>query len=274
MKMYHMNKSDAISTINSSRGSQIKFFRDGYWYKIDESGPEGMAEELTSLILRHSSLSDDEYVQYESCQIEYGNAVYPGCRSKSFINHEEQFVSYAKIYEVLTGGELDEEIIQFPSPSDRIAFVCHIVEEFSGLNVAEHIAKNATLDMVTLNTDRHFHNIGIITDKNFENARNAPIFDNGAAFLSNYARNNPSLTISDLDIHSNIFGRPYAADLEYQAVCAGINIQFDFDAIFDDIQENYSEKLNTRIVQILLRQIEFCRNIPTLTYGKDDIDTR
>lgn len=58
----------------SSLGVESKYFKDGYWYKQDISGYEGLAEEVCSMILRHSNLED--YVEYEACTIN-GR---PGCR--------------------------------------------------------------------------------------------------------------------------------------------------------------------------------------------------
>ena len=135
--------------------------------------------------------------------------------------------------------------------------------EFAEIDVSEHIGKVLTLDMFVLNTDRHLNNIGIITDLNFENARNAPIFDNGAAFLSNYTRNPPSLRIEDIDVHSNVFGRPFSTDLEYQAVCAGLSMKFDFDGMEEELLGK-SELANSRPGRILLRQIELHKDIPAL----------
>ncbi|MBR1670649.1 MAG: hypothetical protein IJ695_08120 [Butyrivibrio sp.] len=56
MAEYKMTAKEAILTAGSSRGSQIKFHKGNYWYKIDESGPEGKAEELASKILSCSNL--------------------------------------------------------------------------------------------------------------------------------------------------------------------------------------------------------------------------
>ena len=40
MADYKMTAKEAILTAGSSRGSQIKFHKGNYWYKIDENGPE------------------------------------------------------------------------------------------------------------------------------------------------------------------------------------------------------------------------------------------
>lgn len=263
MSIYKMSKNDAILVNNSSRGSQIKFCKEGYWYKLDETGPEGAAEALTSIILDHSSLQETEYVKYELCDIEYEGKIYTGCRSKNFLKEDEIFVSYAKIYSMLYGKALNEEVTLLSSPNERIDFVCDVIKEFSDLDVHDYIGKVATLDMLILNTDRHFHNLGIITDKNYENARNGPIFDNGAAFLSNYVKNPPDILIENIDVHTNVFGMPFSPDLEYQAVCAGLSVKFDFAGIKKYVESD--QKLSdSRMGKILLRQIETYRKVPAL----------
>ena len=46
----------------SSKGNQLKFEREGIWYKADYLGYEGLAEYVVSKLLAHSSLKEDEYV--------------------------------------------------------------------------------------------------------------------------------------------------------------------------------------------------------------------
>lgn len=129
LNTYHMNKKDAILVSGSSRGSQIKFYKDGYWYKIDEAGPEGIAEALVTLVLNHSSLSEQEYVKYEMCNIHYSGKTYKGCRSKNFLNEDEQFLSYEHIYQMLSGKNLSEEIIHLANPEERIRLILTELKE-------------------------------------------------------------------------------------------------------------------------------------------------
>jgi hypothetical protein len=68
----------------SSKGNQLKFERDGIWYKADYLGYEGLAEYVISALLHFSDLDPSEYVDYEPEQIEYNGNVYPGCRSRDF----------------------------------------------------------------------------------------------------------------------------------------------------------------------------------------------
>lgn len=267
MSIYRMSKDDAIHVISSSRGSQIKFYKDNYWYKIDESGPEGTAEYLTTIVLKHSNLAPSKYVSYELCDIDYGGKIQKGCRSKNFLHDKGIFISYDRIYNSMTGRNLSEDIIPLSDPKERIDFVCDVVKDFTDLDSHEQISRILTLDMLTLNTDRHFHNIGVIMDTQTGEFRHAPIFDNGAAFLCNYTRNPPSLPIDDIDVHSNIFGRPFSPDLEYQAVCAGLSMRFDFKGIQDELL-SHPELIESRPAKILMHQIELYQNEPDLVLNE------
>ena len=48
----------------SSKGNQLKWKKDGYWYKADYTGYEGLAEYMVSYLLNFSSLERREYVLY------------------------------------------------------------------------------------------------------------------------------------------------------------------------------------------------------------------
>ena len=48
----------------SSKGNQLKFERDGVWYKADNLGYEGLAECVVSDLLHKSSLQKNEFAEY------------------------------------------------------------------------------------------------------------------------------------------------------------------------------------------------------------------
>ncbi len=266
MAKYTMTAKELILTSGSSRGSQIKFYKDGYWYKIDESGPEGKAEELASKILSCSSLKEDECVRYESCDILYGGKEFKGCRSKDFLREGEMLFSYEKIYNLLTGRSLTEEIQLLKTPKEKIKFVADSIKGFCGLDIRKEISKNLTASMVLLETDRHLNNLAVISDKDIASFRPAPVFDNGASFLSNYTLYPPSFSVEDMETGSvNIVGKPFSADLEYQAHEAGFGIQFDFLRIKDMLTQEKS----SRMIEIAKFQIEKYSKISELQMGRE-----
>lgn len=284
MSMYKMTPKELILTSGSSKGSQIKFFKDGYWYKIDENGPAGIAEETVSKLLQCSSLSKDEFVNYESCKIQYNDdnltKEYDGCRSKSFLEPGEMFYSYEKIYKMMTGNELSEDIIKLNSPKERIEYTASIIKDFCGLDVKDYISKNLTCDMLFINTDRHFNNLGIISNYDQTSFRNAPIFDNGAAFLSNYTEYPPNISIDDIK-SERIFitGKPFAANLEYQAIESGITMQFDYSEL-QKVIENIPNKRIREIVNFQcekyksLLQKDYYQGIDIQNYQESNANTQ
>ena len=78
-------KIDAIHNINNAGGVQEKFFYNNEYYKIDKTGAEGIAEELSSRVLICSNLKPDEYAVYE-----YGTInSQKGCKSTNFLTGKE-----------------------------------------------------------------------------------------------------------------------------------------------------------------------------------------
>ena len=83
IESYTLSPESLVMVQGSSKGTQPKYFENGYWYKKDSCGYEGLAEELVSKVLSCSNVKD--YVEYEQCIID-GRS---GCRSKNFLKENE-----------------------------------------------------------------------------------------------------------------------------------------------------------------------------------------
>lgn len=228
----------------SSMGVENKYYKDGYWYKQDIGGYEGLAEEVCSMILRHSNLGkwtgDQEenkkqnetkhcrYVEYEECTIN-GKS---GCRSKNFLREEEELVTFKRLYEIVCGGDLTNKVYTMRNVEERIRFVIDFVKEYTNVDCTGYLRNILSLDMLTLNTDRHFHNLALIRTKN--GYRECPIFDNGAAFLSNYGMFPPYEDVEELIMHAS--AKPFSGSFEQQAMILGTEIYLDFDAIYAETE--------------------------------------
>ena len=83
---------DAISIVStSSKGDQSKWLIKEKWIKQNTRGYEDIAEYVTSLILKASTLDPSEYVLYEPCEIQFDNGqVTKGCYSLDFRGSEQQ----------------------------------------------------------------------------------------------------------------------------------------------------------------------------------------
>lgn len=223
IKKYHLSAEAMVMISGSSIGTQRKFYDNGYWYKQNNAGYEGAAEYIASVVLKYSNI--DSYVEYEQCQINDKM----GCRSLNFLKEGESFISLQRMYDIYQGGQLSERIRLFNNISERIAFVLDFVKDYASLDLEDYLSKMLAFDMLILNTDRHFNNIGIIANSKENTFRTAPVFDNGNSLLSN-------VLIFPLDepLEENIskaVGQPFSANLELQAYELGFGLKLDYNSI-------------------------------------------
>ena len=94
----------------SSKGNQIKWSDGIYWYKTDYTGYEGFAEYMVSHLLQYSILKPEEYVLYETEEIEYGNQVYKGCKSRNFLEKGWQLITLERLFQAHFGESLYKAI--------------------------------------------------------------------------------------------------------------------------------------------------------------------
>ena len=65
---------------------------------------------------------------------------------------------------------------------ERIEYVVRFVWQSCGVDIREYLKKIFTLDMITLNEDRHLNNLAVLSQGN--QFVPAPIFDNGVSLLT------------------------------------------------------------------------------------------
>lgn len=242
MEKYILSPKALVMVSGSSKGTQPKFYSEGYWYKQNIVGYEGLSEYLVSRLLSCSDCKN--YVAYEQCQIN-GK---PGCRSKSFLGEGGQFMSFQKLYEIYTGQNLTDKIRLIPEVRDRIVFVVDYVRDMTGFDATSYLSKILALDMLTLNTDRHFNNLGLILNSRDNSVREAPIFDNGNSLLSDVNRFEFDLSLEkNLE---NVYGQPFSASLEAQAAAAGIGLRIDFKKL----EETLAVEPESRALNVLKHQ--------------------
>lgn len=179
--MFNIKISDdfLVDTDGTSDGTQLKFFKDGYWYKEDNEGCEGEVEYLVSKLLTFSNLKPDEYLVYEKGKINGKD----GCRSKTFLTPTASFITLERLHGNVMGVPLFEKMKEFNEISGAATYVINFCKETVGLDLNDYFKKVFTLDYIVLNEDRHFHNLGIIMS-NDGSYRTAPIFDNGKSLLN------------------------------------------------------------------------------------------
>ena len=222
MKDYVLNAKALVMVQGSSKGTQPKYFKDGYWYKANSEGYEGLSEYLVSLVLQCSNVKD--YVVYEKCSINGKN----GCRSRTFLSETESFISFERLYAVYEGGHLLDRIRVLPEVAERMRLVKEFVMDTVGIDCSEYLSQILALDMFTLNIDRHFNNLGVVIDSIDGVCRPAPVFDNGAALLSSWGRFPNEAIEENLEL---VCGRPFSANLRSQALEAGIGLKLDYEQL-------------------------------------------
>lgn len=247
-KEYRLSPQALVMVQGSSRGTQPKYYDGGYWYKLNNLGYEGYAEYLVSRVLECTNV--DDFVRYETCMIN-GR---PGCRSKNFIREQESFLSFQRLYELFTGENLQGKIRFMETAGDRIGYVVDFVMESTGLDCRKYLSQILTLDMLTLNTDRHFNNLGLVVDSSTGVYRAAPVFDNGNALLSDWERFSEETMEENIE---KVYGQPFSASLEIQACSAGIGLKIDYGKL----EELLKSEPDSRGLNVLRHQLKRYRNI-------------
>ena len=228
----------------SSKGTQKKYYEAGKWYKENYSGYEGTAEHLASLVLECSNI--DAYVYYEKCTINGKK----GCVCDNFLKEDEVYISLDRLHDMYIGGKLDDYVYRYQNIDERIAYVENFVKEYIGLDIHEYFSKMLSFDALILNTDRHFNNIGIIANATTDKYSYAPIFDNGRALLSEIEKFPFDLSIEE-NIE-NVIGKPFAANLEYQAHVFDYGLKIDYEKLYRLLE--MEEK--SRALEVLYLQLE------------------
>ena len=249
MKNYILSPQAMVMVSGSSIGTQPKYYDKNYWYKENQMGYESTSETLSSLVLSCSNAAS--YVKYEECTINNRR----GCRSKSFLKKDESFISFQHLFEMYHGGNLSEHVITMTSVEERIRFTKNFVLEYTGFDCSEYLSKILTFDMLILNTDRHFNNLGIIVNSRTDQCSEAPIFDNGAALMSNYDRF--PLENSIEENLEKVYGQPFSSSLEIQAKAMGIGIKIDYSKLGALLEK----EPNSRALEVLKYQLERYKKI-------------
>lgn len=245
MNEYKLSPKALVMVAGSSKGTQNKYYDNGYWYKVNSKGYEGLSEYLVSQFL--SCTDVDNYVAYEKCTIN-GKA---GCRSYNFLEPGENFISFQRLYDIYHGDNLSEAIILLDNPKERIHYTIDFIKEAINFDASEYLSKILTLDMIMLNTDRHFNNLGVIINTEKGVCKEAPIFDNGAALFSDFATFNPENSFDEN--LARAFALPFSSNFEFQAKECGL---YNFAIDYDRLNFILEKEPDSRAVEVLKIQIE------------------
>lgn len=245
----------------SSKGNQLKWYKNGIWYKADYTGYEGLAEYVVSNLLKYSNLNEREYICYDTEEIGYGYARYLGCSSANFLPEGWRLVTLERLFQNFYHQSLNKSIYLIRDMEDRIRFLAEQTMRITGLRYfGEYISKLLTVDAFFLNEDRHTHNIAVLMDEE-EKYHYCPIFDNGAGLLSDTTMDYP-LNIALEKLIGNVTSKTFSKDFDEQLDAAeklyGQHIKFNFREkdvwLILEKEKHYSEEMKERVMQIMREQ--------------------
>lgn len=212
-----------ITQEGTSEGTQIKYKKDGYWYKKDSRGHEGRAEYLVSRLLDFTTLGKEEYIQYEEGMINDCS----GCRSRNFLEDGAELITFYRLYYNAMGKNLAQAIAAMDRMEDRIEYVIEFIRQSCGLDIRIYLRKILTLDMIVLNEDRHLNNLALVMRNN--NFYPAPIFDNGVSLLTANKSINRHLSIEENV--KRVTARPFSGSHEKMVDYLGQGFDIDYEEV-------------------------------------------
>lgn len=247
---------------HSSKGNQLKWERDGIWYKADYTGYEGLAEYVVSQLLKKSTLRTDEFVVYEPEQIKYKRQIFNGVKSNNFLEKDWQIMTLQRLYKTKYNRNLMQDVWSIPETTDRLRFLVEQVEQLTGLrDFGIYLSKMLTIDAFFLNEDRHMHNIAVLMNGDGK-IRLCPFFDQGAGLLADTTIDYP-LGTDPISMIGEVKGKTICQSFEDALDAAeqlyGYHLKFLFTG--NDVKkllENipiYSDEEKGRVETVVLQQM-------------------
>ena len=247
---------------HSSKGNQLKWEKDGIWYKADYTGYEGLAEYIISQLLRMSTLKKEEFVIYEPEQIKYRRRIFNGAKSEDFLKEDWQIVTLQRLYKTKYNRNFMEDVWHIPEITDRLKFVVEQVEQLAGLkDFGIYLSKLLTIDAFFLNEDRHMHNIAVLMNGEGK-IKLCPFFDQGAGLMSDtmvdYPLNDDTIAMIH-EVKAKTICASFEDALDAAEKLYGYNLKFSFGK--NDVRELindvgiYSNEEKTRVETIIFQQM-------------------
>lgn len=250
----------------SSKGNQLKWYRDDLWYKADYTGYEGLVEYTVSKLLKISSLKENEICLYDTVDIQYKRKNMLGCSSQNFLPTNWQLITLERLFHNHFSKSLSKTMYSLTSYEERIQYLVNRIIGLTGLtDFGSYMSKLITIDAFFLNEDRHTHNIAVLLDDS-GNFHYCPIFDNGTSLLSDttldYPLDEDTFTLIH-EVKSKTFCRNFDEQLDIIEKLYGEQIKFYFTKqdIMNVLEEEslYPKEIKNRVMDILFYQYDTYR---------------
>lgn len=246
----------------SSKGNQLKWLSNKIWYKADYTGYEGLVEYTVSNLLKKTTLAKDEYILYNTEEIVYRNVKYLGCKSVNFLPEGWQMLTLERLFHNFYNESLSKSLYAIKEHENRLTFLVNQVVRITGLKkFGVYMSKLLTIDTFFLNEDRHTHNIAVLMDEKGE-YHYCPIFDNGAALLSDTTMDYP-MSQETLYLIGNVTSKTFCYDFDEQLDIAEqlygtrIKLGFNIQDVRDLLSEEpyYPEDVKGRVQEIIFERM-------------------
>lgn len=206
----------------SSKGNQEKWFdaKTNRWYKLDQFGYEALSETVISKLLERSNIETDfpfRFVRYDMERLNVHGRDRNGCSSENFLQPGQSVVTLSRLFRQEHQQSLAELLGKLPSDKKRIEWLANRTAELTGLtDFPKYLTLLFEVDALFLNEDRHLNNIAVLMkDGRFDYC---PIFDNGAALLSNTQIY--QMDIDPVALIKTVRARPFNTTFNRQVIAA------------------------------------------------------
>lgn len=243
----------------TSKGNQTKYVYDNKWYKEDYLGYEGLSEVLCSRLANAINFPYS-ILEYSPCFIcRYPKGDVNGCYSYNFTT---EYIKEITLYRILES--YDESVLEIilnskEDTSNRIKLLVDTIINITGLsNFGEYLTSILEFDRLVLNEDRHLHNILLLYNSSSNNYEYAPLFDNGAALLSDTTRDY-QIGIRLYDAIKKIKAKPFNNKFDKQVIAAQslygkqLNPDLNIELCIADLMDMYHDVI-PRVCELLRNQ--------------------
>ena len=257
-----VQKENRFELSSTSKGNQIKWYRDNTFYKADSMGYESISEALVSE-LEHYIEGWEEgktFIDYWLCLIKEGDREYKGCYSKSFLKEGESVISLSRVLESYfpTNNDLDKFFKKYQGKDlkESIIKICSISLNLQCDIIEQYFSNTIKLDSIVLNEDRHLNNISFIRHKD-GNYSISPIFDNGLSLLSDTG--DFPLSGNYLSMLHRVKARPFSRNFKKQVGYFNTDmLKINYKGFIESINSKtvpFKEKEYNRAKNVLLYQL-------------------
>lgn len=248
---------------HSSKGNQLKWEQDGWWYKADAFGFESLAETVVSKMLEKSNLTD--FVRYEPVTLIYREKFYRGCRSRNFKNEREDLIPLERLCRNFTGAGLSKQLSRIFDVKERLKYTEELVRTATGLDdFGEYLTKLLEIDAFFLNEDRHTNNIALLYDLDTKEYRVCPFFDMGLSLFSDTRESYPPEK-DFYECRRKIEAKPFHRDFDEQLDAANelfgqylrfLNPEISIEGILEELAQEkmYTQAERKRAEEVLRYQ--------------------